>query len=131
MSNDERTIEELLELSRLLLESIETADWETYIRLCDAGLTAREPEAAGHLVEGMAFHRHYFDSHTKGPRRNTTIASPHVRLLDDVAIITYVRLTQTLDSSGTHATSATEETRVWEKQDGTWKHVHFHRSVIG
>jgi len=131
MSNDERTVEELLELNRLLLQSIETADWETYVRLCDPGLTAREPEAAGHLVQGMSFHHHYFDSHSKRKSCNTTIASPHVRLLGDVAIVTYVRLTQTLDENDAHATNATEETRVWEKQDGTWKHVHFHRSVIG
>ena len=24
---------------------------------------------------------------------------------------------------------ATEETRIWQKQSGAWKHVHFHRSV--
>ena len=131
MSADASTIEELLELNRLLLESIEAGDWETYARLCDETLTAREPEGVGHLIEGMAFHRHYFDNRREGPPRNTTIASPHVRLLGDVAVVTYVRLTQSMDEAGHHTTTPAEETRVWQKQDGVWKHVHFHRSVIG
>jgi hypothetical protein len=25
-------------------------------------------------------------------------------------------------------TTRCEETRVWERRDGSWKHVHFHRS---
>ena len=131
MSADASTIKELLELNRLLLESIEAGDWETYARLCDSSLTAREPEGVGHLIEGMAFHRHYFDNRREGPPRNTTIVSPHVRLLGDVAVVTYVRLTQSMDEAGHHTTTPAEETRVWQKQDGVWKHVHFHRSVIG
>lgn len=131
MSNDERTVEELLELNRQLLASIESADWETYARLCDPSLTAREPEAVGHLIEGMDFHRHYFDNHHQGTPRNTTISSPHVRLLGDVAVVTYVRLTQSIADPGIHTTGASEETRIWQKQNGAWQHVHFHRSVIG
>jgi len=26
-------------------------------------------------------------------------------------------------------TIASQETRVWQRQDGRWKHVHFHRST--
>jgi calcium/calmodulin-dependent protein kinase (CaM kinase) II len=39
----------------------------------------------------------------------------------------YVRLVQKL-KDGRPVTLAFEETRVWEKQEGAWKHVHFHRS---
>jgi len=41
---------ELLDLNRRLLESIAEADWKTYAELCDATLSAFEPEARGHLV---------------------------------------------------------------------------------
>mgnify|MGYP006096165145 CR=1 FL=1 len=51
------TEQELLGLSQQLLNSIVSADWPTYESLCDPSLTAFEPEALGHRVEGLAFHR--------------------------------------------------------------------------
>ncbi len=120
-------IQELLALNQQLLESIAKADWETYERLCDPSLTAFEPEALGHLVEGMSFHRFYFHLKPSGPR-NTTMVSPQVRLLGDTAIIAYVRLVQKLDEQQQPVTVECEETRVWHKGPHGWRHVHFHRS---
>jgi calcium/calmodulin-dependent protein kinase (CaM kinase) II len=54
--------------------------------------------------------------------------APHVRILGDVAIVACVRLTQRTAPDGSPTTQAFEETRVWRKQDGRWRHVHFHRS---
>ena len=48
--------------------------------------------------------------------------------MGDVAVVTYVRLMQSLSESGTPVTSHFEETRVWQMQQGKWQHVHFHRS---
>ena len=56
------------------------------------------------------------------------MSSPHVRLLGDVAIVSYVRLMQAIDETGDPVTSPFEETRVWQRQQGAWRHVHFHRS---
>ncbi len=119
---------ELLKLSQELLNSIAAGDWEKYAKLCDPSLSCFEPEARGHLVEGMAFHRYYFDLQPSTSPRNNTIASPHVRVIGDTAIVCYVRLTQKLDGSGNPVTVATEETRIWQKQPQGWRHVHFHRS---
>jgi calcium/calmodulin-dependent protein kinase (CaM kinase) II len=121
--------DELLRLNARLLESIDQADWNTYQELCDPSLTAFEPESRGQLVEGLDFHRFYFFSGgaTKG-NRNTTLCAPQVRLMGDVAVVTYVRLSQFLGPDGVAYTAATEETRVWQRRNGTWKHVHFHRS---
>ena len=58
--NDRATIEHVLELNRRLLVAIADGDWNTYAELCDPTLTAFEPEARGHLVEGMEFHHFYF-----------------------------------------------------------------------
>lgn len=33
-----------------------------YRKICDPGLTSFEPEGLGNLVEGMDFHRFYFDN---------------------------------------------------------------------
>ena len=48
----------------------------------------------------------------------------------DAAVIAYVRLVQKLDGSEKPVTICTEETRVWQRIDGQWKHVHLHRSSI-
>lgn len=41
-----------------------------------------------------------------------------------------VRLVQSVDPLGKFVTSASEETRVWQRIEGRWKHVHFHRSPL-
>lgn len=119
----------LLNLNQSLLDSIVEGNWQAYAELCDESLTCFEPEARGHLVEGLAFHQYYFVGGPNPRKVNTTMASPHVRVMGDVAIVCYTRLTQLVDASGTHHTKAVEETRVWQKKDGQWKHVHFHRSL--
>ena len=43
-------------------------------------------------------------------------------------MLSYVRLTQSLDDNGVPQIGRVEETRVWQKIGGEWKHVHFHRS---
>jgi hypothetical protein len=129
--NDQTTVQELLDLTRRLLVSIAESDWETYSELCDPTLTAFEPEARGQLVEGMAFHRFYFDRGGVSGPHNTTICSPHVRLLGDVAVVSCVRLVQHLDGAGKPTTARNEETRIWRHHEGAWRHVHFHRSANG
>jgi hypothetical protein len=39
-----------------------------------------------------------------------------------------VRLVQYLDETSSPVTTHYEETRVWQLQEGRWRHVHFHRS---
>ena len=129
--NDRATIEHVLELNRRLLVAIADGDWNTYAELCDPTLTAFEPEAHGHLVEGMEFHHFYFGLGGIAGPHNTTISSPHVRLVGDVAVVSYVRLVQRLDDAGKPITVRGEETRVWRRQGGEWRHVHFHRSSNG
>ena len=130
-NDDLATIEHVLELNRRLLASIADGDWNTYAELCDPTLTAFEPEARGHLVEGMEFHHFYFgQGGIKGPH-NTTTCSPHVRLMGDVAVVSCVRLVQRLDDAGKPITVPSEETRVWQREGAAWRHVHFHRSMNG
>ena len=121
--------DELLALNQRLLESIFAADWQTYEELCDPSLTAFEPEGRGQLIAGMPFHRFYFDLGPASAVPQVSMASPHVRWLSsDAAVISYVRLVQKMTDSGP-VTTTTEETRVWQRRDGKWRHVHFHRSL--
>ncbi|XP_076654852.1 calcium/calmodulin-dependent protein kinase II isoform X16 [Halictus rubicundus] len=126
--------QEIIKMTEQLIESINTGDFEAYTKICDPHLTAFEPEALGNLVEGMDFHKFYFDNAVLGKNCkavNTTILNPHVHLLgDDAACIAYVRLTQYMDKQGVAHTQQTEESRVWHKRDNKWQNVHFHRSAV-
>jgi hypothetical protein len=130
--NDEQaTIKQVLDLNKRLLLSIAKGDWDTYSELCDPTITAFEPEARGQLVEGMEFHRFYFEQGGIAGLHNTTMCSPHVRLMGDVAVVCYVRLVQRLDEAGKSITVRGEESRVWRREGSAWRHVHFHRSMTG
>jgi Calcium/calmodulin dependent protein kinase II association domain len=121
--------QELLELSQQLLDAIAHGDWAAYEKLCDPGLTAFEPESRGQLVEGLEFHHFYFRlGGARGPNA-TTMCQPRVRVLGEVAVVTYVRLNQRVGLDGQPGVASFEETRIWQRQGETWKHVHFHRSV--
>ncbi|KAK9506806.1 hypothetical protein O3M35_008673 [Rhynocoris fuscipes] len=135
--------QEVIKITEQLLEAINTGDFEAYTKICDPHLTAFEPEALGNLVEGMEFHKFYFDNEIiviinflffvlviKNCKAiNTTILNPNVHLLgDEAACIAYVRLTQYIDKQGIAHSSQCEETRVWHKKDSKWQNVHFHRS---
>lgn len=127
MTHDPLT-QELLALNQKLLESIARADLQTYQDLCDPTLTCFEPEASGHLVAGLPFHEFYFKLGGAQGRHETTMSSPHVRIMGDVAVLSYVRLNQRVNSDGAPVTQCVAETRVWQRQNGRWRHVHFHRS---
>lgn len=119
----------LVDLCQRLLDAIAAGDWATYSELCDPSLTAFEPEARGHLVTGLDFHRYYFAGETSGARVQNTIVAPHVRRWDDAAVVSYVRLVQRQTAGGASETLAFDETRVWRRQADGWRHVHFHRSA--
>lgn len=111
-------------MTEQVLDAISCGDFETYTKLCDAQLTSFEPEALGNLLDGMEFHKFYFDngeiheileeeaekesddpsfipSTVLGKNSkavNTTILNPSVHMLgDDAACIAYIRLTQYMD----------------------------------
>jgi hypothetical protein len=126
--------QELLHLTRRLLDAIAAGDWAVYAELCDESLTAFEPEAMGQLVQGLDFHHFYFNvgGHPPNPGKaasQNTLAAPNVRMLgEDAAVVSYVRLVQSVGDDTRPRTAAFAETRVWQRIGGKWKHVHFHRS---
>uniref|UniRef100_A0A2L2YLQ0 calcium/calmodulin-dependent protein kinase n=1 Tax=Parasteatoda tepidariorum TaxID=114398 RepID=A0A2L2YLQ0_PARTP len=123
--------QEIVKITEQLIDAINTGDYEIYTKYCDPHMTAFEPEALGNLIEGMDFHKFYFDnaSGKNCKSLNTTILNPTVHLLgEDGACVAYVRLTQYIDKSGVAHTQQSEESRVWHKRDGKWQSVHFHRS---
>lgn len=127
MHEDER---ELLHITERLLNCIADGDWQTYQELCATTLTAFEPEAIGHQVRGLNFHRFYFELGGVKGTHQTTMVDPHVRLMGNCAVVSYIRLDQRLDANRAPITIGYQETRVWQRVNGEWKHVHFHRSAL-
>ncbi|BBN01346.1 adenylate kinase [Marchantia polymorpha subsp. ruderalis] len=127
---------DLQRATEVLLKGIDSGDLSTYERFCDPGMTAFEPEASGHLVKGLDFHRFYFNKKVAGGNeaenfRQSTVTSPVVTLLDsNVGLVTYTRLVQDRSSS---EVKAYNETRLWQRKKVNgqfeWKNVHFHRSL--
>ncbi|XP_043840737.1 calcium/calmodulin-dependent protein kinase type II subunit gamma isoform X26 [Dromiciops gliroides] len=150
--------QEIIKITEQLIEAINNGDFDAYTKICDPGLTSFEPEALGNLVEGMDFHKFYFENPQSCSDANThpspyqfpslspvfqlckvlsknskpihtTILNPHVHVIgEDAACIAYIRLTQYIDGQGRPRTSQSEETRVWHRRDGKWLNVHYHCS---
>ncbi|XP_071763858.1 calcium/calmodulin-dependent protein kinase type II subunit gamma isoform X15 [Centroberyx gerrardi] len=134
-TNDEEEMkarkQEIIKITEQLIEAVNNGDFDAYTRICDPGLTSFEPEALGNLVEGMDFHKFYFENLLSKNSKpvHTTLLNPHVHLIgEDAACIAYIRLTQFVDSTGRPRSSQSEETRVWHRRDGKWLNVHFHCS---
>ncbi|MED6265178.1 Calcium/calmodulin-dependent protein kinase type II subunit beta [Characodon lateralis] len=123
--------QEIIKITEQLIEAVNNGDFEAYAKICDPGLTSFEPEGLGNLVEGMDFHRFYFDNLLSKNSKpiHTTILNPHVHMIgEDAACIAYIRLTQFMDSQGHPRSSQSEETRVWHRRESRWQNVHFHCS---
>jgi len=45
----------------LLSSFLSLQDWASYAALCAEDFTCFEPETSGRVVEGLAFHKHFFD----------------------------------------------------------------------
>jgi len=137
--------QEIIKVTEQLLSALTSGDFDTFSRLCDPKITCFEPESLGNLVEGMDFHKFYFDNwklsrsdtvvtKVNAPvarsHINTTVLHPTVHLMsDDAACIAYIRLTQFMDRDAAAKTVQHEESRVWHRKNGRWVNVHCHRSI--
>jgi len=126
----------IIEKNLQLLKAIVSGDYGTYSKLCSQDITCFEPETKGHLVQGQAFHKYYFDlpvaTTSNATPTNVSMSGTHVRWLGEkTAVISYNRLDQVL-ANGVPITKITSETRVWGLCDvdgqSVWQNVHFHRS---
>ncbi len=127
----------VLAVNQQLLDSIASGNYGVYKKLCAEDLTCFEPESSGMLVEGLGFHKYYFDLGDKMAEEdaenkhltNVTMSSPHVRWLgQEAVVVSYTRVDQTLGEGGNPITKTMSETRIWEVRGLTLVHVHFHKS---
>ena len=129
LNTDEAVIAE----NQKLLNAIASGNYQEYQGLVSSDITSIEPETSGNVVQGLDFHKYYFDLGGQSPKpqlvNNVTMSRPHVRWLgDNAAVLTYVRVDQTL-ADGVPVTKTCCETRVWEIRNEKLVNVHFHKSV--
>ena len=137
------TDEAVLAANQKLLNAIVAGNYQEYQTLCASDITCVEPESGGAVVQGLNFHKYYFDlghlqqqqqqlesSNQNQPKltNNVTMSCPQVRWLGETAaVVTYVRVDQIL-KDGVPVTKTSCETRVWEIRNSNLVNVHFHKS---
>ncbi|NWV28484.1 KCC2D kinase, partial [Origma solitaria] len=125
--------QEIIKVTEQLIEAINNGDFEAYTKICDPGLTSFEPEALGNLVEGMDFHRFYFENgkHSFFISESSScvllFSAFCCRCFSVCFCSAHSHFTEHL-RDGMPKTMQSEETRVWHRRDGKWQNVHFHRS---
>lgn len=126
----------LLNLNQRLLEAIVGGDYKTYNELCKDDMSCIEAESNNQVVLGKDFHLFYFADGPTEPPMNVSMVQPHVRFMANgsVAVVSYIRLDQSIAEDGKPVTTQTSETRIWELLPGgtfargTWQSCHFHQS---
>ena len=104
-------------------------DFDTYRTLCDKDMTCFEPECRDQLIEGVNFHKFYFDNPTQNVAPKFGFSEIKVRLFkDNGASISFVKTTTGVSESGENVSRVGRETRVWSLIGKNWKCIHFHRS---
>lgn len=118
--------DQIMTLTRQLLDAVADKDWETYKALCGDELTCFEPETEGKLVHGVEWHRQFFNQGGHLGEHQYRIEDPEVRMFgENSAYVCYRRVVTTEKETLTFL-----ETRIWERIGNKWRHVHFHRTQI-
>jgi hypothetical protein len=120
--------EELWATLRKLLHSIQRGDVEAYRAMVSPALTCFEPATAGHRIEGLEFHLFMSRNHPPPSDYHLEIVSPVIRAHENIGYVAYTLLASRATGTGV-AITTTNETRVFERHQGQWKMVHFHRSA--
>lgn len=53
---------QIISLTEQLIDVINNGDYDLYSQIVDPNVTAFEPEAHGKLIQGLEFHKFYFDA---------------------------------------------------------------------
>ena len=127
--------QQLLALTRQLLEAVYRRDTDFYAAHSTADMTAYEWFIAPERIDGIDFHLHLMNAGGMvGVDENARVdlLNPQVRLLGasgDAALVTFTLLvTYPAEGGGKPSFYSDHQTRVFERAGETWKMVHFHRS---
>ena len=118
--------QEIYDITIEVLHAIRKGDVEKYKQLSSDKLSAIEPETSGYVVVGLDFHL-FFLSHTPPRDYHIEIINPVINVYGDTAYIAYTLIDNKL-TEGKFNIKTVFETRIYHKEDNSWKMVHFHRN---
>ncbi len=121
--------EELLNITWQMLEAIHTGDYETYGLFTSEELSCFE-DVCAYRIDGLEFHLSLISQMARNPANRPErfdILSPRIQLYGETGIVTYTRL-MTYSDNGKPKWQTYNESRVFVRESGEWKMVHFHRT---
>jgi calcium/calmodulin-dependent protein kinase (CaM kinase) II len=118
--------QEIYDLTLDLLHAIRHGDVEKYKKYSSKTLTAIEPETSGLVVKGLEFHL-FFLQNTQRKEFHIELVNPIIKVYNDTAYIAYTLIENRL-FDGKFNLKSVFETRIYHKEEGQWKMVHFHRN---
>ena len=125
------TEEEVLAITRQMLDAMYTANPEVHRRHCAEDMSSYEWYIAPNRIDGLEFHLKLIEGGGNGAPSRLDLLTPRVQIYGDTAIVNYTLLKTDFAASGMLTPpqfSTINETRVFVKMDGVWKMVHLHKS---
>ncbi len=123
--------EEVLAITRQMLDAMYTADPEVHRRHCVEDMSSYEWYIAPNRIDGLEFHLKLIEGGGNGAPSRLDLLTPRVQVYGDTAIVNYTLLKTVFQEHGLPIPpqfSTINETRVFVKLDGVWKMVHLHKS---
>ena len=120
--------QEILDLTRQMLEAMYTADPEVHRLHCTEDLTSFEWYIAPYRIDGVEFHLRLIEEGGNGAPARLDMLTPKVQVYGDAAIICYTLLKTMFIDGQPPQFSTMNETRVFVKQEDVWKMAHLHKS---
>jgi hypothetical protein len=123
--------EEVLDITRRMLEAMYTSDPEVHRRHCAEDMSSVEWYIAPYRIDGAEFHLGLIEAGGNAAIARFDMLTPRVQVYGDTAIVNYTLLKTSVATDAGAAFSRINETRVFVKLDGIWKMVHLHKSPAG
>lgn len=123
--------EEVLKITRQMLDAMYTADPEVHRRHCAEDMSSYEWYIAPNRIDGLEFHLKLIEGGGNGAPSRLDLLTPRVQVYGDTAIVNYTLLKTAFAELGMLTPpqfSTINETRVFVRMDGVWKMVHLHKS---
>ncbi len=110
-----------------LLHAVQKADINTYMERVSEEVTCFEPETRGHLLRGVGLHKLLVEQAVPVETYHIELIDPVIQVEGDMAFAAYtLHLTEIMDKAETiHSENVT---RIFLRDKGAWKMIHFHRS---
>lgn len=110
-----------------LLHAIQKADITEYRKRVRRDVTCFEPETRGHLLRGISLHALLVEKSDPVEDYHIELVDPVIRVVGNMAYAAYsLHLTELKEREETICTE--NVTRIFEKQESSWKMIHFHQS---